>query len=199
MRMIADRIEYSATAIYSYFKDKESLLCELCELDFSALQRSMVKAMKISEPVERLEQIGRLFVEFAVRHPNHYRFMFMSPAPRSAPTAKGTASETPTAQEKVYAFIRQAVADVIASGAVRPELRDVDTLTQLVWSAMHGMISLYLTIGHVKWLHWRPLKELTGLMNLVLEKGLAADSPAPATAMRQPRPVKKGSKKRVSS
>ena len=31
MRRIADRIEYSPTAIYFHFKDKESLVRELCD------------------------------------------------------------------------------------------------------------------------------------------------------------------------
>ena len=32
MRRIADRIEYSATAIYFHFRDKEALLQELCHI-----------------------------------------------------------------------------------------------------------------------------------------------------------------------
>ena len=37
MRKIADRIEYSPTAIYLHFKDKEAVMRELCDLDFLAL------------------------------------------------------------------------------------------------------------------------------------------------------------------
>ena len=39
MREIADRIEYSPTAIYFHFKDKEALLRELCDTDFATLAR----------------------------------------------------------------------------------------------------------------------------------------------------------------
>ncbi len=37
MRKIAERIEYSPTAIYFHFKDKDALMRELCEMDFSTL------------------------------------------------------------------------------------------------------------------------------------------------------------------
>ena len=36
MRRIAERIEYSATAIYFHFKDKEALVKELCDVDFTS-------------------------------------------------------------------------------------------------------------------------------------------------------------------
>ena len=38
MRRIADRIEYSPTAIYFHFRDKEALLKELCANDFLSLR-----------------------------------------------------------------------------------------------------------------------------------------------------------------
>jgi AcrR family transcriptional regulator len=37
MRRIADAIEYSPTAIYVHFKDKDSLIRELCAEDFGSL------------------------------------------------------------------------------------------------------------------------------------------------------------------
>ena len=37
VRMIADRIEYSTTALYVHFKDKEALLREICRTDFDQL------------------------------------------------------------------------------------------------------------------------------------------------------------------
>jgi AcrR family transcriptional regulator len=186
MRMIADQIEYSATAIYSYFEDKEALLRELCERDFSTLGQSMGRALEITNPVERLEQIGELFVDFAMTHPNHYRFMFMS-----RPAARDGDRQGVGAQQAVYAFLRRAVEEVISSGAVRPEFRDPDLLTQVVWGSMHGIVALHLSIGHVKWIRWRPLKELSSIMRLALAEGVADMSAPPrreppAAAARKP-------------
>jgi len=37
MRAIAEKIEYSPTIIYNYFRDKEALISELCQSDFGRL------------------------------------------------------------------------------------------------------------------------------------------------------------------
>src|ERR1700682_3848534 len=79
MRRIADRIEYSPTAIYFHFKDKQTLLQELCDTDFGALAHEFQKIARIADPVDRLRQIGRAYVEFGLAYPNHYRLMFMTP------------------------------------------------------------------------------------------------------------------------
>ena len=33
------------------------------------------------DPVERLRQIGYIYIDFAVKHPSHFRFMFLMPHP----------------------------------------------------------------------------------------------------------------------
>lgn len=171
MRMIADRIEYSATAIYSYFADKDALLLELCESDFSTLGQMMAGVMDVANPVERLQRIGNLYVEFAIKHPNHYRFLFMS-RPRS-----NKESETLTMSERSYSFIRQAVESVLASGRVREEYRDPDLLTQLMWGSIHGIISLHLTMGHIDWIHWHSLTDTSRLLYAALHNGIGEPQP----------------------
>ena len=43
MRKIAEAIEYSPTAIYLHFKDKDTLVRELCNADFDSLARAFQK------------------------------------------------------------------------------------------------------------------------------------------------------------
>src|SRR4051794_38769779 len=81
MRKIAQRIEYTPTAIYFHFKDKAALVRELCGVDFLILAKKLVGLEKIDDPLEKLERIGYAYVEFALEHPNHYRLMFMTPLP----------------------------------------------------------------------------------------------------------------------
>src|SRR5919204_1809076 len=87
MRAIADRIEYTPTAIYYHFRDKRALIEELCALDFRALARAFGRIGRIEDPVERLRRIGLAYVDFALGHPSHYRFMFMTPKPDDALTS----------------------------------------------------------------------------------------------------------------
>jgi AcrR family transcriptional regulator len=41
MRAIAEKIEYSPTVIYNYFRDKEALISELCQSDFGRLAEQL--------------------------------------------------------------------------------------------------------------------------------------------------------------
>jgi len=84
MRMIADKIEYSPTAIYVHFADKDSLLRELCAGDFRSMSAAVVRAHKVEDPKERLRKLGRAYLDFALDHPNSYMLLFMHRHERKA-------------------------------------------------------------------------------------------------------------------
>src|SRR5262252_3839278 len=73
MRKIAERIEYSPTAIYLCFKDKEAVLREICDADFGALAQRFAAIARLADPRERVMAAGRAYAEFGLTHPNHYR------------------------------------------------------------------------------------------------------------------------------
>ena len=81
MRKIAERIEYSPTAIYLHFADKETLFRELCTQDFLLLSTEFAALARVADPMQRLFGIGEAYVRFGVTHPFHYRLMFMTPPP----------------------------------------------------------------------------------------------------------------------
>src|ERR1700739_3536977 len=66
MRQIADKIEYSPTAIYVHFKDKDELFLEICHHDFELLAHSMASLAQVTDPVERLRKIGAGCIEFGL-------------------------------------------------------------------------------------------------------------------------------------
>ena len=78
MRGIAAEIGYTATAIYHHFKDKDALVAELATMDFHALSHALLKAGSASDPIERLEKTGEAYVDFALKHPMPYQFLFMT-------------------------------------------------------------------------------------------------------------------------
>src|SRR5215468_1634410 len=99
MRKIAERIEYSPTAIYLHFKDKEAVLREICDADFGALAQGFATIARIADPRERLVATGNAYAEFGLTHPNHYRLMFMTPHP---PFTKESALERGNPEEDAY-------------------------------------------------------------------------------------------------
>src|SRR5262249_12976967 len=81
-RRIAERAGYTTGALFFHFKDKESMLRELCDADFLSLREAFGRQMQsVADPRERLNAIGRSYLEFAIGYPNHYRLMFMTPHP----------------------------------------------------------------------------------------------------------------------
>ena len=168
MRRIADRIEYSPTAIYFHFRDKESLLAELCDCDFRTFAHGFAEIARIPDPVERLRAAGRSYVEFGLRNPSHYRLMFMTPKPphEQDKSSKGNP------EEDAYAFLRQVLVDLQASGRMRDELADIDLVSQSIWSMIHGVISLEIAKCNDHWVDWRAIDARTDLVVEMIERGL---------------------------
>src|SRR5262245_58046000 len=61
MRRLAERIEYSTTAIYIHFKDKESLFAELMARDFAAFASELARVTRTDDPVEKLRRLGMAY------------------------------------------------------------------------------------------------------------------------------------------
>ena len=172
MRGIADRIEYSPTAIYFHFKDKEALLSELCDVDFRAFAQRFAEAAKIADPIERLRAAGYAYVEFGLRHPSHYRLMFMTPRPAQI-ESKTIAKGNP--EEDAYAFLKGIISDALAQGRIRDDAADVDLASQVIWSGMHGLVSLEIAKCNDQWVSWQPFEARTKLMIDVLIAGITKE------------------------
>lgn len=170
MRKIADRIEYSPTALYLHFKDKESILRELCDADFLALGKQLARIARIADPVERLTATGAAYAEFAFEHPNHYRLMFMTPHP--PPPKDESAIERGNPEEDAYAFLKSVVAECIEAKRFRPEHQDVELMAQVIWAGIHGVVSLQIAKCNDDWVDWRPAEDRVRLMNDALLNGL---------------------------
>lgn len=172
MRRISDRIEYSPTAIYFHFRDKESLLAELCECDFRNFAHGFVALSQIEDPLERLRAIGRAYVEFGLSNPSHYRWMFMTPKPVNEKTDFTTKGNP---EEDAYAFLKQIIAELREQGRLREGLTNVDLLAQTIWGTIHGMVSLEIAKNQDPWVDWAPIADRIDLTIAMIERGLLND------------------------
>lgn len=170
MRKIAERIEYSATAIYFHFKDKEAVMRELCETDFLALAQQFAAIGMLPDPVERLRAIGLAYADFAFEHPNHYRLMFMTPHPYHQDEDSSIQKGNP--EEDAYAFLRATVSEAIAAGRFLPGFDDAELLAQTMWAGMHGVVSLQIAKADDPWVEWRPAQMRAQTMVDTLIRGL---------------------------
>lgn len=166
MRAIADRIGYTATAIYYHFADKDALLRELCYCDFSELGQVIAQARFIEDPIARIRQTGLAYVDFGLRNPSQYKFMFMTQHDHEHVITPDTVSVgVSNPEESAYAFLQQSVADAIKAGRIRPELCEVPhQVSNLLWAAVHGVVSLHLTKSTDPWIEWDDPRALAEMM-----------------------------------
>lgn len=171
MRAIADAIEYSPTAIYQHFEDKEALVLELCHADFGQLADYFQSTLAAADSLERLRQCGLAYARFAIAYPNHYRLMFITPRP-----VKGDEQTRKERQGNpktdAYAFLRALVEMLSAEGRLRDPKADIDLVAQTLWAGLHGAIALELSLQGDEWLHWQSFDDRIVTMIDTLSRGL---------------------------
>jgi AcrR family transcriptional regulator len=178
MRAIADKIEYTPTTIYHHFASKQALVTELCRCDFDELAGQFARASTMADPLERMRMAGEAYIQFAIEHPQHYRFMFMTSLPDVEHDAQFLAETMGNPESDAYAFVRHACMEAIEKGLLRPELSDAHEVAQLLWATLHGMISLRINKQHEEWVPWRDLRTAARNAMDALFRGILRDPSA---------------------
>jgi AcrR family transcriptional regulator len=136
IRAIAEKIEYSPGSIYSYFKDKGEIIHAIHTEGFEKLYALQKSLDGVQNPVERLAQMGELYMKFALENKDYYDLMFI---------AKGVAEKICEKQEwdvgqRSYDYLRDTVKDCIDQGYINDP--NVDAVTFGIWGFVHGMAAL---------------------------------------------------------
>lgn len=186
MRALAEAIEYSPPVIYAHFRDKESIIRELCLRQLRELAKVFATFAHL-DPIERLRRVGYVYADFAVEHPSHFRFMFLTIHPIDPVLNKGELNDP---QVHAYAFLKQTVEDAIAAGLLKPEYTDGEEVAQMCWASAHGLVALQNIKGSETWLEWRDARKTAHRLVDVTIEGLlnpAAKQRAAGAAARRPR------------
>ncbi len=138
MRKIAQKIEYSASSIYSYFENKDMILFELLHEGFEKLKEKQIATQTIEEPKERLIAHGDAYMEFAFENSQYYELMFLINKPKE----RFDQHKVKKLGDSSYGLLLQNVAECIEAGYNKGE--DVNNLALFLWSSLHGIVSLYI-------------------------------------------------------
>jgi AcrR family transcriptional regulator len=138
IRNIAEKIEYSPTTIYLYFKDKDAIFHALhCE-GFCALNADMGVLRFVGDPFERLLAMGRIYIDFATRNPELYDLMFTEKAPIDFIEADH--KELWDEGKSSFDGLQQTIRECVEKGYFH--FADIETVSFVIWSTMHGMCTL---------------------------------------------------------
>lgn len=141
IRKIAEEIEYSVGTVYVYFKDKNDILHELHTQGFGQLGGAMRILNSVSDPMERLKALGRVYLQFAMDNPDMYDLMFNMKAPMEY--LESMHREEWNEGKATFDVLLKNVAHCIQQGHF--EGHQLEPLSFVIWSTVHGMCSLHIS------------------------------------------------------
>ena len=130
-RRLAERVEYSQPVLYSHFKGKDAIMVAVAVEGFADLTAEMRAARtSASDPKRALADVAAAYAAFAERRPALYDVMF-----NQAVSLPFATPEAPPALHAGFDELRH---------VVRPFAGDDDegALTEVLWSGLHGLVTL---------------------------------------------------------
>lgn len=168
IRKIADEVGVSSTALYMHFKDKDEILLEICD---GAIEQLLEINVAISaRPVDAVVRVRLMldaYMGFAIENPNAYQLVFCSP---SGVLSEAKQEQTEKLGDRCYEEFIDVVREIGASGRLRTG--SVESASQAMWAACHGMVALLLTKPSF---NWAPTDELRKVMLDGMLYGLVTD------------------------
>lgn len=132
LREVARRLGVSHQAPYKHFASRDHILAEVVRRAYADFAAHIDARTRKADPFEDLGELGAVYLDYARRHPLHYRLMFA--------TALPDAREHPDMMlqaEHAFAELRAAIARL---GAAAADQHDFDAL--FAWAAVHGLASI---------------------------------------------------------
>jgi AcrR family transcriptional regulator len=130
-RRLSTEIEYSQPVLYKHFSGMDDIAAAVAAQGFGELADALRAARSgATDGVDALARVAHAFIGFAHDNPALFDAMFTR-----ATTLHFAAEDTPAELHTAFAELRAAV-DMVAGS------RDADTLTEVLWAALHGLITL---------------------------------------------------------
>jgi AcrR family transcriptional regulator len=150
LRAAARLAGVSEAAPYRHFADKRALIAAVAEEGFDKMEAALAEVSDgdLSDPLERFQALGVVYVRFACAHPAHYKVMF---GPEM--TDKSAYPSLENVAQRAFAHLARAVSDCQGAGLLRPG--DPRELALAAWSAVHGLSSLVVD-GQVRIVGFEP-------------------------------------------
>jgi AcrR family transcriptional regulator len=133
IRKIAERIEYSPAAIYSYFPSKDDIFFALAEEGFRRLDLKIRDLPPSDDPLEDVRQCWWAYYEFSKEHREFFELMFVD---RSVPQITEQWAGMAVVHDMLAVAARR-IQRCIDAGIFAPGT-DAMVAMHLVWGALTG-------------------------------------------------------------
>jgi AcrR family transcriptional regulator len=139
MRKLAERIEYSPASIYLPFRNREQSAQELSEVGFAKLLVYLSEAVEGKETIAAFEAGCAAYVAFGLENPETYRLIFLGDSAyvKAAFAEKKENNAAGKAYEVLVNLAERLKAEGFDGGGA-----GTIAVTDMVWSALHGIVSI---------------------------------------------------------
>lgn len=149
MRKVAEQIDYSPTAIYLHFKDRDDLVFCVCEQLMAGLVRELEEVKsRHADPLVALKKGLRRYVDFGLKHPEHYQATFMQ-RHSTDPAVDQRYLEPKTMSMQAFGFLPSLVGECVKQKKLARV--DVHAASCALWAGIHGITSLQIAMPNFKW------------------------------------------------
>jgi AcrR family transcriptional regulator len=165
MRKVAEQIDYSPTAIYLHFKDRDDLVFCVCEELMAGLVRELREVTeRHSDPLVALKKGLRRYVDFGLAHPQHYQATFGIPHGHD-PKKDARYKEPGTMSMQAFSFLPRLVGECVKQKKLAKV--DVQRASCALWAGIHGITSLLIVMPNFDWKD--PDKVADQLISMLIE------------------------------
>lgn len=148
MRKVAQKIDYSPTAIYLHFKDRDELVFSVCQDTMAGLVRELEAVIDLTDPLVSLKKGLRRYVDFGLANPDFYTVSFIMPI-RKDPAMMARFFQSDTKGMQAFGFLPRLVGDAMRQKKIGKV--DVDAASRALWAGIHGITSLLISKPQFDW------------------------------------------------
>lgn len=141
MRKLAERVGASTIVLYTYFKNKQDIFDGLYREGFRRLKQDLESTPQDLPPIEYVMALGRSYHRSAIQNPTYYQIMFSHTVPGFIPSGESLSFSLESLR-----ILESGVQRCLDAGLVKGV--SAGAIAQVLWSTLHGVISLEL-FGYV--------------------------------------------------
>lgn len=128
-RRLAELIEFSQPVLYTHFAGKDAIIAVVAERGFAQLADELARA-RAAWSDDPVRGVAAAYIEFANANPAVYDGMFSR-----ASGLRFATEDAPAPVQDAFAELRAAIEP--HAGGTEP-----DVLAEVLWSALHGLVTL---------------------------------------------------------
>jgi AcrR family transcriptional regulator len=137
LRELARRLGVSHAAPYRHFADKDALLAAIAQQGFELLGDGLEDAAALhpDDPQHQLTETGWAYVQFALRHPQHFGVMF-----GRSTAFQASFPDLLAASRRAFGVLLRVIENGQLAGRFVPGI--AHELALAAWSQVHGLATL---------------------------------------------------------